>query len=127
MSRQPRSARWATTELPTMPDPITTMRAAAGTSVTGVLLAVGIGRRTVATRSCEHLAQRACRGAYGRRDRVGVTVAGEAVARTVAVDRGDRRAVRVDDRRCDRRDGVIELADRPGVPLAPDPREPTPA
>ena len=41
MSRQPSSARWPTTEFPTMPDPITTTLAAVGRSLTLVLLEIG--------------------------------------------------------------------------------------
>ena len=50
MSRQPSSARCATTEFPTIPDPITTTFAAVGRSLTLVLLEVGDARRTLSTR-----------------------------------------------------------------------------
>src|SRR3954469_23977638 len=107
MSRQPSSARCATTELPTMPDPITTTLAALGTSLTLVLLpivwaVVGDGRRTVATRSRDHLPEVARRVLYVGGDRGRIRVAGEAVARAVAVNRGDGGAVCVDDRCGDR-------------------------
>ena len=50
MSRQPSSARWPTTEFPTMPDPITTTFAVVGRSLTLVLLEV-VAAANLATRS----------------------------------------------------------------------------
>ena len=96
-----------------MPDPITTTLAAVGRSLTLVLLEVGAccTNTSDALSSCGEAAVTITRAVDG----VGVGAAGKAVARTVAVDRGDRGAVRVDDRRGDGRDALVELADRPGV------------
>src|SRR5438105_2045187 len=115
MSRQPSSARWPTTEFPTMPDPITTTFAVVGRSLTG---------RTLRRRSWEHRAQSARRVGDVRRDHVGVAEGGKAVARTVTMNRGDRGALRVDDWCRDRCDAIVEFAGRPRVALAADRREP---
>src|SRR6266699_598386 len=88
MSRQPCSARWATTEFPTMPDPITTTFAAVGRSLTLVLLEEGDAGRTLLTRSIgrpgrggssrDHRTKLARRVGDVRGDGVGRDRAGEA-------------------------------------------------
>src|SRR5438132_2976832 len=137
MSRQPSSARWPTTEFPTMPDPITTTFAVVGTSLTLVLLEVGGAGRTLSTRS---IAGPGCRCAVVSRNRlaelvrgfgdvrsdgVDIDVARKAVARPMAMDGRDRRSACVDDRCRDGVDAVVELADGPHVTVAADAREPT--
>src|SRR4029079_14102193 len=115
MSRQPSSARWPTTEFPTIPDPITTTFAVVGRSLTG---------RTLRGCSLEHRAELARRVGDERGDDVGIAASGEAVARTMTMNGGDRAGLRVDDRCGDRGDAIVEFAGRPGVPLARDSSEP---
>src|SRR5438445_12849654 len=123
MSRQPSSARWPTTECPTMPDPITTTFAVVGTSLTLVLLEVGGAGRTLSTRS---IAGPGCRCAVVSRNRlaelvrgfgdvrsdgVDIDVARKAVTRPMAMVGNNRRSACVDDRWRVGYDCVREIAD----------------